>query len=332
MGLRGLARSAAARAPLLEVLARSAYFRTIAARRATRRSATSATTTPRIPSTRALDALDSLAAAASLPLGGAGRTLLVHSSFDAISLGTESPKDVLRALLERCGAGTLAMPAIPMYREFPDDGRDLREAPPTCDYDPRRTPPWTGLLPFTLMRTAHATRSLHPLNSMAALGPDADAMMRHNLDGREPTPHGTGSSWEHCYRNDATVVFLGAEPVDSMTIIHVAEDLAIERGIWPIEDWYRRRPFRLHRDGGVETIVVRERQPRYRIHFAEQALDHALRSNGILVSRSVDGVPIAASSARAIVDLLLSRAASGFPFAHLGLRGLLSPPTPPESA
>ncbi len=154
--------------------------------------------------------------------------------------------------------------------------------------------------------------------------------MRHNLDGHEPTPHGTGSSWEFCYRKDATIAFLGVDPVDSMTVIHVAEDLAIERGIWPVEDWYRRRWFRLHTDRGIETTVVRERQPRYRIHFVEQALDRALRANGILTCRSVEGVSIAVSSARSIVDFLLSRAASGFPFGHLRLRRLLAPRPPPE--
>src|SRR5690606_29257209 len=82
--LRDLARSAAARAPLLEVLARSVYFRTLAARRSRDGRAPRRPPGPRIAAEQALEALDALAAAAGLPLGGRGRILLVHSSFDAV--------------------------------------------------------------------------------------------------------------------------------------------------------------------------------------------------------------------------------------------------------
>lgn len=257
---------------------------------------------------RVQEALDSL---------GAARTglMVVHSSSIALAPTGLAAKDICNRLLDCLGPqGTLAMPAIPLYRDEPVGPERLSDA--ICSkrltYDVRRSPPWTGALPKAMMNMVGAVRSRHPLNTMVAIGPKAAAMMAHNIDGHCPLPCGPQSSWKYCADNDATIVCLGVDSSHSLTMIHVAEDCWSQE--WPVANWYRERLFHV-KDGDFETdLTVLERRPRWAINYAERTLQKDLLRLGIIQFREVGGIRIEVCSSSRLIDYLCSKRASAYPY------------------
>lgn len=244
-----------------------------------------------------------------------GGIMIVHSSAVALIPTGLSPAEICQRLLDLLGpAGTLAMPAIPLFRDEPTGVDRLSDA--ICEqrliYDVRRTPPWTGALPKALMRVAGAVRSRHPLNSMVAAGPLAEAMMEKNIDGDRPTACGPGSSWKFCADRNAAIVCLGVDMAHSLTMIHVAEDSWADQ--WPIGGWYRERKF-LVKDGEFEAdLTVRERRPRWAINYCERTLQKDLLANGIVRVGTVGGLRIELCESAALIDFLNARKSSGYPY------------------
>ncbi len=226
-----------------------------------------------------------------------------------------SPDDVIDALLELVGAsGTLAMPAIPSWPKSPKlhdrmvaDVSDL-----VLDYDPAVTPASTGAVPNTLMRRPTAVRSLHPLNSMVAIGPLAEEMMRDNLAGDRPLPCGPTSSWNFCYQNDCKIVAMATDLAHSLTMIHLAEDLQGQD--WPVRGWHRNRKFRIKMDGRFELRTVRERHPKWAMYFAERTLSKDLIETGICTKLDVDGVNLEMISGVEMINYLNMRNPPSYPY------------------
>lgn len=257
---------------------------------------------------RVLEALDAL---------GAGRTglMIVHSSAAALAPTGLKPKEICSGLLNYLGPqGTLAMPAIPLFREEPTGPARLTDTicSKRLNYDVRRSPPWTGAIPKALMAMPNAVRSRHPLNTMVAIGPQAVAMMANNIDGITPMACGPQSSWKYCADRDATIVCLGVDSSHSLTMIHVAEDCWSEQ--WPVSNWYRERLFHVT-DGNFETdLTVLERHPRWAINYAERTLQKDLLRLGIIEVREVGGIRIEVCSSARLMDFLSSRRASAYPY------------------
>ena len=109
-----------------------------------------------------------------------GSLLVVHSSYDEMAGCGLKPNEIIHELRNLIGeSGTLAMPVIRHYKELPSPEEWLKAdfSGIVCRYDPRRTPVSSGLIPSMLMREKGAVVSMHPLNTMAAVGPLAEAMM-----------------------------------------------------------------------------------------------------------------------------------------------------------
>ncbi len=193
-----------------------------------------------------------------------GDILIVHSSYKALQGTGLSAMEIVAALQGLISdSGTLAMPAIPIIAGEPQgmDKFDDAAYRRVFTYNVQSTRIWTGALPKELMSVPGATRSRHPCNSMVAIGPHAAAMMANNLNEPEPTPCGPGSSWAFCYLHNAAIVSLGVDLAHSLTMIHVAEDL-FERD-WPVNDWYRRRRYRIKDGDFDQEFVIRERRHRW---------------------------------------------------------------------
>lgn len=244
-----------------------------------------------------------------------GGVLVVHSSMAELARTKLTATAIIDRLREFVGMdGTLAMPAIPRYGDEPMGieriAADLSST--VFTYDVKRTMPWTGALPLKLMLRKDSIRSSHPLNSMVALGPDAQEMMARNLDGDHPLPCGENSSWNYCLQKGAKIVFLGVDVAHSLTMIHVAEDCYVDT--WPIAGWYRNRMFRVVDRTGERNISVRERHPKWAMHYAERTLARDLLRFGIQKSISVSGIDISVVDARELLNFLNSRKTSGYPY------------------
>lgn len=242
-----------------------------------------------------------------------GDILIVHASMGNLKALELSPDAIIAALRVLIGErGTLAMPAIPYFAEEPTGPARLSDA--ICNvpvaYDVQHTPPWTGALAKALMATPGAIRSRHPLNSMVAIGPEAAAMMAHNLDGDRPLACGVGSSWHYCAQRNAKILALGVDLAHSLTMIHEAEDI----GPWPIAHWYRERLFDITDTGNTQRVRVRERHPRWSIHFAERTLARDLRIAGILSEADTGTIHTEFIESHALLYYLRSRNFSGYPY------------------
>ncbi|MFT7518526.1 MAG: aminoglycoside 3-N-acetyltransferase, partial [Kiritimatiellia bacterium] len=239
---------------------------------------------------------------------GEGDLLLVHSGYRGIRGGKRSPDDILDQLLNLVGPhGTLCLPSIPYWPEAPKlydrfvvDYNDI-----VLDYDPEVTPAWTGAVANAMIKRPQAVRSLHPLNTMAAIGPMAVDMVKNDLNGERPFPNGPQSSWRFCYDNDAWIVAMGADMAHSLTMIHLAEDYLGEQ--WPVEDWYRDRRFRVKIDGAWQEKVVRERHPRWARYYGERTLSRDLIAAGITRRVQLDGVNVELLRTRELIDYLNRR-------------------------
>jgi aminoglycoside 3-N-acetyltransferase len=246
---------------------------------------------------------------------GEGEIMIVHSSWLALKPTGLSPVQICARLVDFLGpAGTLAMPAIPLYRDEPTGPARLSDA--ICEkrlsYDVRKTPPWTGALPKALMGVAGSVRSRHPLNSMVAVGQQAASMMKANIDGDRPMACGPGSSWKFCADHNATIVCFGVDTAHSLTMIHVAEDSWADQ--WPIPNWYRDRMFYV-KDGEFEAnLTVRERRPRWAINYGERTLQKDLIAHGILNISYVGQLRIEVCQSAMLVDFLNTRKSSGYPY------------------
>jgi len=248
-----------------------------------------------------------------------GSLLVVHSSYDEMAGCGLKPNEIIHELRNLIGeSGTLAMPVIRHYKELPSPEEWLKAdfSGIVCRYDPRRTPVSSGLIPSMLMREKGAVVSMHPLNTMAAVGPLAEAMMEHNLDGEKPTPHGPNSSWKFCADHDAIIVALGVPMIHHLTIAHVPEDNSKD---WPIKEWYNDIQFDIVQpDKTVIRKTVRERKPKWGlIHDAELNFGKDLERAGIMHLSKIDGINVGVVHSRELLDYMKSRKNKSYPYYKL---------------
>lgn len=241
--------------------------------------------------------------------------LVIHSSMNELAKTKLTPTKIIEKLIKYNGLyGTIAMPAFPKYKDEPVGvariTADLSET--IFKYDVNRTTPWTGALPFKLMLRKDSIRSSHPLNSMVAVGKDAVAMMEKNIKGVSPLPCGKNSSWNYCLQQGAKIVFLGVDVAHSLTMIHVAEDCYVED--WPIKNWYRNRMFRVVDSAGEKNILVRERDPKWSMHYAERTLARDLLRFGIQKHVNISGIDVSVIDSKELLDFLNNRKSFGYPY------------------
>ncbi|WP_303180205.1 AAC(3) family N-acetyltransferase [uncultured Butyricimonas sp.] len=247
-----------------------------------------------------------------------GSLLIVHSSYDSLKATGLTPLEIIVKLKNLIGeTGTLAMPVIRSYKEEPDAIQKLQSSyrPPKCTYNPRRTPVSSGLLPTFLMRMSEAEISLHPLNPLCAVGPLAKDMMRNNISGTLPSPHGKDSSWKFCLDNNAIVIGLGTDLKHHNTIGHVAEE-AYGDWYWNDEDWYNKRDFVIQKSKQESVeITVRERKPLWgMLHQAELNRYNDLIKNNVLMSRLFGNVLLELEASQDLIKFLRSKNKNGYPY------------------
>lgn len=246
-----------------------------------------------------------------------GDILIVHSSMQSLSCTGEDPAAIIAMLRRLVGeTGTLVMPAIPRYREAVEGVE--RITTPMDDviwtYDVQRTPPWTGAIPYKLMKTPGARRGASPLNTVVAIGPHTDEMLAQENTVDWATPCGPTSAWAYCAQKNAKIIALGVDLVHSLTMIHVAEDCHEQH--WPIAGWYRNRQFRV-KNAGVESLIkVRERHPKWAMHYAERRFSRDLLQHRIAKSSSLGQLHITSVESSALLSFLDARKQSGYPYAY----------------
>ena len=246
-----------------------------------------------------------------------GMLLVVHSSYEALECTGLTPEEIIDALLKLVGpTGTLAMPAIRRYKGEPsvENILSFNTDDLVCVYNVKKTLITSGLLPYYLLKRSDSEVSRHPLNPMVAVGPLAKEMMKHNLDGETPSPHGPNSSWKFCLDHDAFVVGLGVDLGHYNTMIHVAEE-AFDDWRWDDNSWYRLRQFDVVDEDVRRRVVVRERRPEWgMLRIAEKKLAKDLLKYGVMEKKMEGGILICFEKSRELISFLRMRNKNGYPY------------------
>ncbi|MFD9498057.1 aminoglycoside 3-N-acetyltransferase [Streptomyces sp. NPDC060035] len=163
-----------------------------------------------------------------------GDIVMFHTRMSAIGYVAGGPQSIIDALGEVVGdRGTLMVTCgwndAPPYgfTDWPQAWQDaVRAEHPAYDPELSEADHGFGRLPEALRRRPGAVRSRHPDASFAALGAAATALMAdHPWD----DPHGPGSPLAKLVTLGGRVLLLGA-PLDTLTLLHHAEALAVAPG------------------------------------------------------------------------------------------------------
>lgn len=250
---------------------------------------------------------------------GEGSLLVVHSSYDVLECTGLSPDEIINKLLELVGqTGTLAMPVIRKYKGEPktEDILSFNTDDLVCIYNVKKTVVTSGILPYLMMQRNDSIISHHPLNPMVAIGPLAEDMMKNNLYGDNPSPHGQNSSWKFCLDHDAFVIGLGVDLEHYNTISHVAEE-AFDDWKWSNDDWFRLRKFDIiDENKNTRRIIVSERKPQWgMLHYAEIRVNRDLNKASIIKRFKIkDDIIICIEKSQELISFLRSKNKNGYPY------------------
>ena len=248
---------------------------------------------------------------------GEGSLLVVHSSYDSLAGTHLSPEDIIDRLLNLVGStGTLAMPAMRKYKGEPEgfDRLTVSTDGIVCTYKPRKTMVKTGWLPLVMVQRKDSVVSRHPLDTMVAIGPLAEAMMEHNLDGEYPASHGPGSSWKFCYDHGAKIIGLGVNLYHYNSICHVNEEATDN---WPFseDEWYRKRIFHIIDGSFDEIVTVKERKPEWgMLRLADINADADLDAHHLISKKRIDGIDVYVEDAQSLLNHLYENNKKGIYF------------------
>jgi aminoglycoside 3-N-acetyltransferase len=230
--------------------------------------------------------------------------VMVHSSLGGLHpMYTEEIRDLLDALIELCGTHrTLAMPAFFFGGREVDPIVYYRERPV---FDVRHQPSEAGLLTELFRRRKGVRRSIHPVVSVTALGPQADELVAgHHL---AKTSFGEGTPFAHMAERQTAIVGIGAEYFRSLTQVHAAEDLLGER--YPLTLRPSTLPVQLTDfDGTVYPYELPFNESVFRRRI--ERLDQLLGPDE-LVQWRFHGVPLFVTSAARVTKVLIDAALRG---------------------
>ena len=230
--------------------------------------------------------------------------VMVHSSLGGLQpTYTEEIRDLLDVLIELCGTHrTLAMPAFFFGGRGVDPIAYYRERPV---FDVRRQPSEAGLLTELFRRREGVRRSLHPIASVTALGPQADELVAgHHL---ATTSFGEGTPFGIMAERRTTIVGIGTEYFRSLTQVHAAEDLLGDRYPFPV------RPSTL----AIQLTDFDGTVHNYELPFNESGMGRRIErlerllGPDELVQWRFHGVPLFVTSAARVTEVLIEAALRG---------------------
>lgn len=149
-----------------------------------------------------------------------GDTLFVHSSVDFLNIDF-SPLQLLKILIDITGKeGTLLFPAwhiLSRAEEYLQDENNI--------FDMRRSPSVLGLLPELVRRLPGAQRSIHPINSIVAIGKYAKELVSSHE--QSVYPAGELSPYYKMMKYNAKIIGIGVN-ANFLSFVHCPEDIMKE--------------------------------------------------------------------------------------------------------
>ena len=172
-----------------------------------------------------------------------GMVLILHSGYRPLGPIEGGPPTVIAAIRSALGQqGTLLAPAFttqlidPATWPTPPSAQEREQIMAAMpQFDPAHSPPHKmGAIATALWQTPGAVRSIHPVTSWVALGPEAQALTDdHPLE----DPEGFGGPVGRAYQADARILLLGVGH-DANTTIHLGESMLDMPHLYALPDRY----------------------------------------------------------------------------------------------
>lgn len=237
------------------------------------------------------------------PLGiQPGEVVFFHTSMRSLYLGFDK-REILGMLREAVGeAGTLVFPCWPFNIRAEEYLRAHEVA-----LDVRNTPSAMGKLSDVVRKLPGSARSLHPTNSVVALGPHAEILTAGHEAGLYPC--GEQSPFYKLIAHDARIVGLGVT-VDNLTFVHTVEDTNPD--VFPVktrldEVFTTQVIDHAGETRTVETLVASPAASRRDV----SAFFQAEVPPSVCTSLTVKGMPFFTTKAPALYDQLKTLALAG---------------------
>ena len=145
-----------------------------------------------------------------------GDTVMLHSSLSKIGYVENGANTLINALLQTIGAeGTLMMPA------FPAVGYNYDYLKTNPVFDIKQTPSKMGIVTETFRKQTHVLRSLHPTDSVTAMGKQAQYLVKDHFG--QLTPYNANSPFYRLCGLKGKILMLGVD-LNSLTNLHTIED------------------------------------------------------------------------------------------------------------
>jgi aminoglycoside 3-N-acetyltransferase len=233
-----------------------------------------------------------------------GTTLIVHSSYDALSVTRKLPKDIVNELVNLVGStGNVIMPANRIF--------DYSINPVV--FDVKRNRIWTGALPFALFLNKNSIKSKFPINSIVSIGPDSESFVCDELNEEDTPPCGRNSAWYKLYLKNATIISLGVDLTHSLTMTHLVEDCWFDE--WPISEWYDKVSYNIYEEKSNKLFRILQRKSYIgKFFYAESKLASDLERENILSAYNYKGIKIQILNSINLVEFLKSKRPSSYPF------------------
>jgi aminoglycoside 3-N-acetyltransferase len=146
-----------------------------------------------------------------------GDVVLVHAALSKIGFIEEGPKTLVESLIEVLGnEGHLLMPTSS------NNGRQLDFIQSKPRFDVKNTASKMGAISEYFRKMPHVKRSLHPTESVACLGPNADEFVRGHFGAL--TAYQTDSPFGKVIEKNGKILMIGVTFDNAGTNVHCLED------------------------------------------------------------------------------------------------------------
>ena len=196
-----------------------------------------------------------------------GDTVIVHSSIGLMFGLQDNPAKLLYSALRRIitDSGTIAVPTFTFS---------------TCKgavFDIDKTPSEVGSFSNYILSLDGVRRSIHPILSIAAIGPNAKFLSNHE----SPSSFGEKSSYQKIIKQKAHVLLVGAG-INYLSLIHqVEEDLSV--------------PYRFYKEFDIQVKIegfINEIKVPYYARYLDRGIeyDYEKREKTLIQSKAINTI------------------------------------------
>ena len=154
-----------------------------------------------------------------------GEVVMLHSSLSKMGFVEGGAQTVIDSILKVIGTeGTLVMPA------FPAIGFNYDYLKTNPIFDLLNTPSKMGIITEVFRKMKQVKRSLHPTDSVCALGKQADYLTKDHFN--QLTPYNQNCPFYRLYQLKAKIILIGVD-LNSLTNFHTLED-AVPDFVYPV--------------------------------------------------------------------------------------------------